>query len=204
MNKTILVIFFAFFISHTHAQNPRTYSGSNFTFSVYTHGGASADDVCSVDSIVVIAKNGPKYIQSIVPGENSYTCNTVNDALTVEDMNFDGFEDFRIVQFTGTPNTPYFFWLYDPKSKKFRKSVELEDITSPVFDQKNKTITSDWTDNAAHHGTTIRKYIKGRLTKTKEIDKSADPKDSNYMIVTTRELIAGKWKVVSRSKSKWD
>ena len=56
--------------------------------------------------------------------------------LVTEDMDFDGYTDFRLMEFpTAGPNTYWLFWLYDPAASAFRRALEWENLglVSPEF-----------------------------------------------------------------------
>jgi hypothetical protein len=156
---------------------------------------------------VVIRNQDNRRIQKIVPEENSYTFSgTVgNDPLTMEDMNFDGVADISIRQFLPAgPNIPYFCWVYDARRGIFVEDRQLEEITSAIFDQKNKTIVSEWRSNAGSYGTSTYQYMSGRLTLVKEVTKTA-AEDNGDMITVTKVLVNGRMKVMSKTRSeKWD
>jgi len=63
----------------------------------------------------------------------------------VEDMNFDGFLDFRLMESPSAgPDTYWLFWLFDPGSGRFRRASEWESagLVSPEFDPVERTIRS--------------------------------------------------------------
>ena len=143
-------------------------------------------------------------------GDDTTTCpdpGTGSDII-IEDMDFDGIKDFRIIAMLPPgPNIPYICFLWDNKSGKFIHAEFLDDITSPVFDSKKKTITSESRDNASTYSKEVYKYTGGKpllieevITEYKEL-KDANGKLRTHEIKTTKKLIDGKMKVVKVEKS---
>ena len=143
-------------------------------------------------------------------GDDTTTCpdpGTGSDII-IEDMDFDGIKDFRIIAMLPPgPNIPYICFLWDKKSEKFIHAEFLDDITSPVFDSKKKTITSESRDNASTYRKEVYKYTGGKpllieevVTEYKE-RKDANGKLRTYEIKTTKKLIDGKMKVIKVEKS---
>ncbi|MFK7800839.1 MAG: hypothetical protein AB8G95_04335 [Anaerolineae bacterium] len=68
---------------------------------------------------------------------NIRTAGTIfyNDgSFIAEDINLDGFTDFRLVQFTPAgPNISYFYWLYDSASNSFVQNLAYDELISPEF-----------------------------------------------------------------------
>ncbi|MCE9644844.1 MAG: LysM peptidoglycan-binding domain-containing protein [Chloroflexi bacterium] len=86
-----------------------------------------------------------------VPVDTSTPLNDPN-SLIVGDMNYDGYDDFRIVRnIPAGPNIPYVYYLFDPASLKFVYNKAYENITSPEF-TGNLEIRSKWRDNAVKWG----------------------------------------------------
>lgn len=82
----------------------------------------------------------------------------------IEDMNFDGYKDIRLVQFIpAAPNIPFYYWLYDPGKGAFIRNHELDEVTSPEFDQKSKLVRALWRDGCCVHGTDIYRFVNGRF-----------------------------------------
>jgi LysM repeat protein len=89
----------------------------------------------------------------IVPSsiETSTLLTDVN-SLIVEDMNYDGNDDFRILRdLPAGPNIPYLYYIYDPAARRFIYNPAYEDITSPEF-PGNSQIRSQWRESAAQWG----------------------------------------------------
>ena len=103
-------------------------------------------------------------------GDDTTTCpepGTGSD-IVIEDMNFDGINDFRIIAMLPPgPNIPYICFLWDKKSGKFVHAEFLDDITSPEFDSKTKTVTSSSRESANKYRKDVYKYSGGKLVLVK-------------------------------------
>lgn len=108
-------------------------------------------------------------------GDDTTTCpepGTGSD-IVIEDMNFDGINDFRIIAMLPPgPNIPYICFLWDKKSGKFIHAEFLDDITSPEFDSKTKTVTSSSRESANKYRKDVYKYSGGKLVLVKSIVKT--------------------------------
>lgn len=61
----------------------------------------------------------------------------------VEDMNFDGYADIRLMEFMPeVMNTSYLYWLYNPEKVLFERRLDMETLSAPVFDAERKEIVS--------------------------------------------------------------
>ena len=108
-------------------------------------------------------------------GDDTTTCpepGTGSDII-IEDMNFDGINDFRIIAMLPPgPNIPYICFLWDKKSGKFVHAEFLDDITSPEFDSKTKTVTSSSRESANKYRKDVYKYSGGKLVLVKSVVKT--------------------------------
>ena len=108
-------------------------------------------------------------------GDDTTTCpepGTGSDII-IEDMNFDGINDFRIIAMLPPgPNIPYICFLWDKKTGKFVHAEFLDDITSPEFDSKTKTVTSSSRESANKYRKDVYKYSGGKLVLVKSVVKT--------------------------------
>ena len=142
-------------------------------------------------------------------GDDFTTCpdpGTGSDII-IEDMDFDGINDFRIVaMLPPCPNIPYICFLWDKKLGKFVHADFLDDMTSPEFDSKAKLIISNNRESANKYTRDVYKYSNGRpliietvITEYKKL-KDANGKLKLYEVKTTQKLINGKMKVTGIEK----
>ena len=132
-------------------------------------------------SNIKVFEENKKHIQTINIadvnsfGDDTTTCpepGTGSDII-VEDMDFDGINDFRIIAMLPPgPNIPYICFLWDKKSGKFVHAEFLDDITSPEFDSKTKTVTSSSRESANKYRKDVYKYSGGKLVLVKSVVKT--------------------------------
>lgn len=132
-------------------------------------------------SNIKVNEENKKHIQTINIadvnsfGDDTTTCpepGTGNDII-IEDMDFDGINDFRIIAMLPPgPNIPYICFLWDKKSGKFVHAEFLDDITSPEFNSKTKTVTSSSRESANKYRKDIYKYKDGKLVLVKSVVKT--------------------------------
>jgi hypothetical protein len=141
-------------------------------------------------------------LQTIIPPENSFFCSQ-REAFLLEDINFDGLNDFMVIQFNPAgANTPYYYWAFNKTTKRFQRDTTLEDITSPEFDKKSKLVFSSWRSSCCERGANTYKYVNGKITLIKEYEETIDQLNSDQLILTTKKLINGKMRVVERTVEK--
>ena len=122
-----------------------------------------------------------------------------NFGLIIEDMNFDGYKDFRIRAISGgARNNPFSYcWIYDPVQHKYMLNEELEEIISPQVDHENKMITSRSNGSSGISIQSFYKYVDGHIALIKEIIVNRREKDAIH--ITTKE-----WKVTHLTITKYD
>lgn len=200
MRKWIVLLIFIFNAALAGSQTQLAYSEKTFSFVLLVDSTLTADSVnydCVVKSIVVTRLNDKKQIQVIIPDENYPGCGLPKDQIfIVEDMNFDGYNDIRLLQFLpAAPNLPYYYWIYNPKTQKFQPEKALEEISSPDFDPKKKLIYSFWRGSCCDHGLSTYKYVNGRPTL---IEESEIKEENGKVITTTKKLVNGKMKLIKK------
>ena len=130
---------------------------------------------------IEVHKKKKKHIQTINIAEvNSFGDETTTSPepgtgsdIIIEDMDFDGINDFRIIAMLPPgPNIPYICFLWDKKSGKFVHAEFLDDITSPEFDSKTKTVTSSSRESANKYRKDVYKYSGGKLVLVKSVVKT--------------------------------
>ena len=125
------------------------YSGVEMNFSVIgSHPDDLHENVLKVNSIEISRRGEAtpfqviEHLDVIMP----------SDGLLTEDMNFDGYQDFRVVKFGYPgPNIKYAFWLFDPNTERFIRNIEMESLVSPSFDHEQGLIRTFCRINAAEY-----------------------------------------------------
>ena len=82
----------------------------------------------------------------------------------LEDMNFDGYNDLRIVEFLpAAPNVPYHVWLYEPQSGLFVADEALSSLVSPQVDAQAEQILSFYRLSPTTYVQDFFGYVDGSL-----------------------------------------
>jgi|GEM_PF-3502613 len=70
------------------------------------------------------------------------------------DFNFDGYTDFRLIEFLPAgPNIAYFNAVFDPSSGRHVAATGLNTLSAPEFEKDGKRVVSGWRGNAVTYGT---------------------------------------------------
>jgi outer membrane protein assembly factor BamE (lipoprotein component of BamABCDE complex) len=156
-------------------------------------------DTCNAIMEILVFDTASKLIQTIAPGENCMD-GRADELLEIEDMNFDGIEDFGIAEFLPAgPNIPHYYWLYDSRQHRFVKNEELDKITSAEFRPETKTIYTWWRDGAATYGWSHYAWENDKLVVI--ADTLQEYKD-DFVYYTVKKRVNGKLKVVKQYKEK--
>ncbi|WP_310602021.1 leucine-rich repeat domain-containing protein [Anaerosporobacter sp.] len=147
-------------------------------------------------------------IQEIIPSEYTYfednPCSYSGDTLGfyIEDMNFDGYADIRIMEFLPAgPNIPYVCWVWDKNTGQYVYHTELSMITSLEVDYKNELIYSFGRTSASEHFEDYYRYINGTLTLVKKVCTGfLDESDPEQGYSITHELINEQWIMTEKVK----
>ena len=206
MRKWTVFLIFIFNSIVASSQTKLIYSDKTFSFVLLIDSTLTGDSVnydCVIKSIVVTRLNDNKQIQIITPDENYPSCGLPKDQIfIVEDMNFDGYNDIRLLQFLpAAPNLPYYYWTYNPVTQKFQRQKALEEISSPDFDPKKKLIYSFWRGSCCDHGLSTYQYINGKPTL---IEESEVKEEDGKVITTIKRLVNGKMKLIKKTIEKAD
>ncbi|MDQ8142685.1 hypothetical protein [Chryseobacterium sp. CFS15] len=99
--------------------------------------------------------------------EVDFSCN--------EDWNFDGYNDFKLINRVGMVDQSYYLWLYDEKSRKYKLSPSFSKIINPVANKKNKEITSSY-----HAGPVTYYYFTYEFENGKFVQTKAEVEGEDY------------------------
>jgi hypothetical protein len=127
-----------------------------------------------------------------------------NEQILFEDLNFDGWDDMRIVPYVGAgANIPYIVWLWDTGKKQFVHDEALSALVNIRADNDAKTIKSGGRYSAAEYGEDDYKYIDGKLTLFKSVVWTyLDGEDEGMVEEVTSELKNGEMTETGRVKKK--
>jgi hypothetical protein len=119
------------------------------------------------------------------------------DAFVIEDLNFDGYRDLRLMaDRPAGPNIPYFYWLFDPQTTRFERNQALEQITAPEVDAANRQIISNWRSGAATFGTDTWQWENGVPILVRQ--EVVEYIDENRYTLTVRERVGGELTVTEQ------
>lgn len=120
-------------------QAPIIESGPSYTFVVW--GDREAGSVTAYGVQVVSTDGREQVLQEF---ESLLPPNSEADALVVEDINFDGYADLRIMEYLpgGSSNIPFFYWVYQPSSQQFVPAPDFAGVLSPELDPDNRQLLS--------------------------------------------------------------
>jgi len=157
-------------------------------------------------TITIVDAKNDNVIQTLVTnefndGEYASTNTYENPGLIFEDMNFDGYDDIRIVAFTPPgPNIPYICWLWDNDTRQFVHDADLSAVLSLEVDKENEWISSFARDGASRYRTEYHRWADGKLKLFKAIDVRYDDDDTEETV--TWELKDGELVETGRTKEK--
>lgn len=144
------------------------------------------------------------------PNGNETNLYDQQSTLNFGDFNFDSLEDVAINDGNnggyGMPS--YRIYLYSSSSKKYVYSKAFTDLNQDgnlgffEIDKKKKTLTRYTKDGCCWHQTQTFDVVRGRPRLVYELTEDAMRGD-DYVRITTRKLIAGKWRSTTR-KAKLD
>lgn len=122
----------------TEIQASLVSNGPLYTFRVL---GDRDSTAFSAYGILIISPDGNE--QMVDQFDSFLPAGSEPDALIVEDLNFDGYSDLRIMKYSpGGANVNYYYWLYDPISSAFQNSTNFEILVSPEVDRINNEVLS--------------------------------------------------------------
>lgn len=164
----------------------------NIAFEFKTIGEPDSNKMKKVTGIQVLKKG---QIHQTLEGFESDV--QQNEDVIVEDLNFDGYPDIRLLQYLpATPNIPYYYWLYDTALGKYVRNVEMEKITSPALDMTNQSILSQWSKSRTLVGTDYYQFKGHQLKLIKqEVQEYTDP---NTYVLTVKKPMGDSLQVVKK------
>lgn len=154
--------------------------------------------VGSVKSITILNVADTNKKQVIIPGKNEtawpWTDDTKYEKFILEDINFDGYNDIRLLNSADTFG--YYCWTFQPATGKFIEDTVLSKFINPQFDQQQKLVYQNL-ENSGDKRTQIFRYINGVLTLIEEDETNYDSIHKTTTI-TIRKLINGKMQITNR------
>jgi hypothetical protein len=154
-----------------------------------------ASFLCAPVSVTVRREADGQEVQKLALRDIEHDCDMEPESLlVVEDMDFDGHPDFRVLNLRDARlQSTFDFFVYDAKRGRFEKDARFADLTSPVFDAKTRTLTSFQRVGPVNHTRKKFRVLKdGTLDLIFEEEKTYHYQDESISL-TTREKVRGKW-----------
>lgn len=147
--------------------------------------GAVTDKMKTVTTIKIYNKSNNTIFQELSDFEAIVQ---ENEQVIIDDLNFDGYADIRLLQFLPEDsNIPFFYWLYNPQTKQFERNTNLEVVHSPSVDKMNQLILSQWAKGDSIQGTDYYKYKGNNIVIVKqEIQQNID--EESYLLIVKQPV----------------
>ncbi|HLG02302.1 MAG TPA: hypothetical protein VI731_01825 [Bacteroidia bacterium] len=157
-------------------------------------GGTTRKYSPTVTSIDVYDVKDGKQIQTIVP--DTFLLDKFLDSsivFIVEDMNFDGVNDIRLINWLGTDlQKSYSFWFYNIQVQQFQFDTTLANFVNPYFDQSKKTFHTWWRTGFTNYGHALYKFENDKLQLITEEEENWDINPATPGTITLRQRSYGK------------
>ena len=108
------------------------------------------------DKTVDVFDQAGRSIQSLPFGGETPDQDNKDYFAVVEDLNFDGLPDVRILFSRGNANVYYDCWLWRPEENAFARRDDMRELSNPVFDREARAI------HVYEHGSATS-HVKGTL-----------------------------------------
>jgi peptidyl-prolyl cis-trans isomerase B (cyclophilin B) len=139
---------------------------------------------------IVVYKNGEVFQNIKTPFDMEVDIPFDRRFFTVEDVNFDGYEDFYFTDYMGMVNISFIIYLYNSTSEKFEINEDYRSITSPRFDIDHQIIKSFTRGNAAYHESEIYIVLNDKLTRISKIIDDVRSNEYEYIIYDGEKEVA--------------
>jgi len=169
-----------------------------FAFTLLAEGPAEPAGVLHVKAIEVRRGAETAPVQTIDGLDTETPVPAAAPVLEVLDMNFDGYQDIRLVELRPAgPNVPYLNWLFDAASGRFQASAALDALASPTFDAATREVRSEWRDGPTRYGTDSYTFRDGALVAlSRQLKTYSAP--GRYTAQVLRPADGGGWTVVEQ------
>jgi len=150
-------------------------------------------DLCYIHSIVISHEGTGGELQRIDlnPPAETFADQEYGYGLILEDMDFDGFVDMRVMQFVSAGvNIPYHCWLWSPVNQCFVYNETLSAVSSPIFDPLSRRVYGFETGGTAEYIDTTYEYRGADLELISRVTTGYDF-ESGTAIVTTEQPMDG-------------
>jgi hypothetical protein len=176
----------------TCGQTTRTLTDREFsyvlTIDTVLCGGTTGSICSTVKSIDIYTKANNKISQTIIPDEYLIDWFDSSKVCIIEDVNFDGHNDVRLLNWTSINlQTSYWYWIYNASSGQFQSDTTLEEYTNPYFDSTSKTFHTWWRIGFENYGHARYAWNNGNLQLIASEEESWVYVDKGYLITKKTE-----------------
>lgn len=185
------------------APRAHTFRDKDFEFTLEVNQKPSADGAspfCELKSVTVRRKPDGQELQKLALEGILLECGVEPGALLiVEDIDFDGRKDLRVLRLLDARlQSTFDYWVYDQKTGRFEKDARFEALSSPHFDAGTRTITS-----VSRTGAMDKTVEKFRLLKNGKLElifreETAQSGLDGSILITTGRKVGGKWVETTR------
>ena len=136
--------------------------------SVYNEFLIKISELSNIDSpkfSIVVYKNNEVSQNLNIPDDMDEYLSFDKRFFTVEDVNFDGYEDFYFIDYMGMVNSSKIVYLYNPSNEKFEIKEDYRSITSPQFDTNYQIVKAFNRGSASYHESENYIFLDKKLTR---------------------------------------
>ncbi|MBP6573927.1 MAG: hypothetical protein KA230_05725 [Flavobacteriales bacterium] len=108
-----------------------------------------------LETLSVDVFKGDRFLQRIIPPANCTWDRFFPwpKVLMIEDVNFDGLEDIRLLSWHSIEFYPtYWYWMFNADSKSFERDSTMDEIVNPTFDHGDSVVHSWWREGVTVFG----------------------------------------------------
>ncbi len=156
-----------------------------------------------ISTIFIIREDNATAVQRIDLNPYSETCDDETLGFVLEDMNFDGYLDMRVMQYMSAGvNIPYYCWLWDPYTQQFVYNEQLSLLSSPMFDAASQEVMAFELVNDSTYIDTTYRYQGTGLELFSRITTAYDF-GSGTSITTFEQVVEGQMQVIDVRKEEF-
>jgi len=117
----------------------------------------------------------------------------------IEDLNFDGYQDIRLMAGPAEGPIPYLYWLFVPQQNQFVENSDLNGLSVEV-DAENQQLISTWQEDALLHHTYYYQFMENKPTLVRQETVESTLNEQEVYQLTVKERINGEMKVVATKR----
>ena len=125
-------------------------------------------DLSNIESTkfsIVVYKNNEVSQNLNIPDDMDEYLTFDRRFFTLEDVNFDGYEDFHFIDYMGMVNSSKIVYIYNPSNEKFEIKEDYRSIISPQFDTNYQIVKAFNRGSASYHESENYIFLDKKLTR---------------------------------------